>query len=478
MSVKAGQTRQRTAAVIGAGPAGLVTAKTLTDKGFNVTVYEKGSVVGGTWVYDNDNGRNYLYRNLHINTSQRLTQFADFPFDSATQRIPDHRDMARYLKAYALHFDLYPLIRFKADVVAVLPPDAGAGRAGWTVQTAGDDDSTFDCVVVCTGPFARAAHVDDIRERFTGEYLHSSDYRAPEAFVGRRVCIVGAGNSAVDIASDICTTAAHTALVARSPVFVMPHFILGRAIGDIGALMQHRFIPAGFRRKVMGWLVRAVHGDMTSHGFKPLTHRVHATISSTIVQDILFERVAVKQGIADIAGTEIAFADGSRAEFDCIIAATGFVTEFPFLSDHVVKPVNNHVELYKRVAAPGWPGLYFVGMINLDTPINYACERQAQWIAALESEGLALPDEDDMRADIAAKRAWVETTFGRALRHSMQEDSVPYYAELACALKQARQRKVSRRGLPRITRSPRQPAEPNAVASHSFTSSLPRSTNP
>lgn len=444
MAVKSGYFERKAAAVIGAGPAGLVTAKVLKDKGFDVTVYEKASVVGGTWVYDNDNGRNYLYRNLHINTSRKLTQFSDLPFDAATRRVPDHRDMARYLQAYAERFQLRSLVRFKTEVASVQPLAGGSNPAGWSVQCTDGRTDAFDTVVVCTGPFARPAHYEDIRTRFTGKYLHSSDYREPEAFVGKRVCIIGAGNSAVDIASDICRTAARTALVARSPVFIMPHFVLGQAIGDIAALMQHRLFPARLRRQIMTWLIRVVHGDMTSHGFKPLTHRVHATISSTIIQDILFGRVAVKQGITSTDGDEIKFVDGTKERFDFVIAATGFITEFPFLSEDIVRPVNNHIDLYKRVAAPDAPGLYFVGMINLDTPINFACEKQAHWIAAVESENLALPSADHMRADIAAKQAWVEKTFGPSLRHSLQEDSVPYYAELTRALRKARRRGVAR----------------------------------
>lgn len=453
------QLKTRAVAIIGAGPAGLVSARVLKDKGFEVTVYERGSVVGGTWVYDNDNGRNYLYRNLHINTSQKLTQFSGFPFDPDSQRIPDHRDMARYLAGYADHFGLYPTIRFRADVVEVRPlaPTDGS-ELQWSVRTAEGHEQSFSVVLICTGPFARASHADEIRAAFQGKYLHSSEYRAPEEFVGKRVCVIGGGNSAVDIASDICTTAARTTLVARSPVLVMPHFAFGRAIGDISArYLQHRFVPSALRRKVIGWLIRAVHGDMSSHGFKPLTHRVHATISSTIVQDILFRRVDVKQGIEAIKGKRLCFADGADEEFDCIIAATGFVTEFPFLDPAIVRPVRNRLDLYKRIVPPGWPGLYFVGMINLDTPVNYACERQAQWIAEIEAGGVELPAEDEMRCDIAVKQQWVERTFGTAVRHSVQEDSVRYYAELARALRDGRRRfrkRVSARALCGYTGEP------------------------
>ena len=445
MPVNSERSTNRRVAIIGAGPAGLVTAKIFKDNGFNVTVYEKGSAVGGTWLYDNDNGRTFLYKNLHINTSRKLTQFSELPFDATTQVVPNHRDMAKYLQAYARHFDLGTTVRFKSEVIAVRPQPAVADTdILWTITTSAGEQDDFHAVIVCTGAFTRPAHVDTIRAGFQGEYLHSSEYRVPEAFVGKRVCIIGAGNSAVDIASDICNTASRTVLVARSPVVIMPHFVFGRAIGDIAARLQRRFVPAALRRKVIGWLIEAVHGKMTSLGFKPLTHRVHATISSTIVQDIMFDRVAVKQGIGSIKGSLVTFVDGSHEEFDCIIAATGFVTEFPFLPAEIVQATEPRLDLYKRIVMPGWPSLYFVGIINLDTPINFACERQARWIVAIECGGVALPSKEDMLADIAAKRAWVKKEFGTANRHSLQEDSVAYYAELSRALRRGRRRHSAR----------------------------------
>jgi dimethylaniline monooxygenase (N-oxide forming) len=447
MLVKSKRSSIRRVAVIGAGPAGLVTTKILKENGFNVTVYEKGSEVGGTWLYQNDNDRNFLYKNLHINTSRKLTQFSDFPFDATTQPIPDHRDMAKYLQDYARRFDLCPIIRFKSEVIAVRRQAAAATNdTFYTVRTSGGEQETFQAVAICTGAFTRPAHAESIRAGFQGEYLHSSEYRIPEVYVGKRVCIVGAGNSAVDIASDICTTAAKTVLVARSPVLIMPHFVFGYSIGDISARLQHRDIPAALRRNIIGWLFYSAHGNMTCLGFKPLKQRVHATISSTIVQDIMFGRVAVKQGISSIEGSAITFVDGSQEDFDCIIAATGFVTEFPFLPPELVIHTKPHLNLFKRVLVPGWPGLYFVGMINLDTPINFACERQARWIATIERGGVALPSEEEMLADIAAKRAWVGKTFGPANRHSLQEDSVAYYAELSQVLRQGRRRYAVRNG--------------------------------
>lgn len=427
-------TQPRRAAVIGAGPAGLVCAKTLMQAGFDVDIFEKGSFAGGTWVYENDNGRRFLYRNLHINTSKALTQFSDFPFPAGTQPIPDHKDMAAYFDAYARRFRVWERIRFKSEVVRVEP---GADGENWEVELAGSQIDRFDFVVVAAGAFARPAHAQEL-QKFTGTYLHSADYRDPASFVGRRVCVVGAGNSAVDIASDICTTAARTALIARSGVFVTPHFAFGLPFGDLVRRYLHgRFMPAAVRRWIVGRIVHGIHGPMTAHGFKPLRHRVHPTISSTIIQDILFRRVEVKHGIRRVDGRTLIFEDGSAAEFDCVIGATGYVTEYPFIPRRILD-TQAGLQLYKRVVAPSSRGLYFVGMINLDVPINHACEKQSQWIAAVERDALALPSEAAMRAEIARKQRWVEKNYGTASRHAMQEDSGPYYAELDSMLRRAR----------------------------------------
>src|SRR4029434_3180304 len=94
----------RRIAVIGAGACGICAAKYLLEVGFDVTVYEIGTQIGGLWCYENDNGRSSAYRTLHINTSRGVTRFSDLDFDAATQPFPDHVDMHRYLVRYATHF--------------------------------------------------------------------------------------------------------------------------------------------------------------------------------------------------------------------------------------------------------------------------------------------------------------------------------------------------------------------------------------
>jgi hypothetical protein len=430
------QQSARRIAVIGAGPAGLVTAKTLIEAGAAVTVYEAGSRVGGTWVFDNDNGRQFLYRALHINTPKRLTAFSDFPFPNDTQPIPSHLDMARYMRSYAEQFGLLPRIRFNSPVTSVRRDDSGR----WRVTFAQEETRDYDAVVVCVGLFDRPHHESKLKDSFEGIYIHSAEYRSPEAFLGQRVCVVGAGNSAVDIASDVCRTASQTVLIARSPVNIIPHFVLGVGLGDISAGLRQRWIPDAFRRFVLKWLTRMVHGRMTDYGFAAASHRLHPTISSTIVQDILFRRVTVQRGIERIDGRTLTFTDGSKADFDVLIASTGYATDFPFLPTEIVPRSPERLRLFKRIVPPNHPGLYFVGMINLDTPINYACEKQAKWITAIECGAAVLPARELMLKDIERKDRWALQHYGKARRHSVQEESKSYYRELDRSLHMALQR--------------------------------------
>ena len=203
---------RKTWAIIGAGSAGLCAAKTLLDHGFAVTVFEVGSHVGGLWVYGNDSGLSPAYRSLHINSEARVSCYRAMPFPADTPFYPTHAEMHAYFQAYAERFDLLRHIRFRSRVAAIEPEGHG-----WTVRLEGGASERFDAVIVATGHQGLGRHPREV-EGFTGEYLHSHDYRTPEPFAGKRVLVIGTGNSGLDIAADVCLTAARTVLSARHAV--------------------------------------------------------------------------------------------------------------------------------------------------------------------------------------------------------------------------------------------------------------------
>jgi dimethylaniline monooxygenase (N-oxide forming) len=283
-------------------------------------------------------------------------------------------------------------------------------------------------------------------QKFSGDYIHSHHYRDPEPFVGKRICIVGAGNSAFDIASDVCINALHCALVARSGVLIAPKLILGHPFTDVSMKLYRNWIPEFVRRRLLRCLVFLMHGRMTDLGFKPLTKRTHPTSNATIVQHIAYNRVMVKTGIAAVNGRNIKFDDDTELEFDTLIAATGYTVDLPFIAPSIVPVSNNRIDLFKRIIPPGWPGLYFIGMFNTTTALNQVFEWQAQWIAEIELGHAALPSREEMVADIEAKQRWIASAYQNASpRHMIEEEHLPYQRELKRAMRRMRSLASGRR---------------------------------
>lgn len=424
-------------AVIGAGAAGICAARELRRQGFeNITIYEIGSQIGGLWCYENDNGKSAAYRTLHINTARAFTTFTDKEFDEGVPLFPSHVHMFDYLQSYVAEFDLNRHIRFNTEVTALRP--AGDGR--WEIETKAGATDIFDRVIVAAGHLWTPRHVPEVRDAFTGEYIHSFYYRGPESFAGKRVCVIGAGNSGFDLASDICMTAARTIMVARSGITIAPKFVFGRAYRDITFKFEKPWIPDFVRRWVQRTLIWTVHGDITRLGFVKPVKRSHNASNPTLINQIAYRRIEVRNGIKAVAGREITFDDGTREVFDTVACATGYEIEFPFISPDLLPVRDNFVDLYKRIVAPDMPGVYFIGYLATSIGLFRAFERQTEFMAAMETGESSLPDREAMRADIAAKKAWVLKVYYNTPRHSIEEPHLPYFRELKAAIRAGRRR--------------------------------------
>ncbi|HEX2941560.1 MAG TPA: NAD(P)-binding domain-containing protein [Rhodopila sp.] len=429
-------------AIIGAGASGLCSAKYLLAAGFDVTVFEIGTQIGGMWCYQNDSGRSSAYRTLHINTSRGVTRFSDLDFDPDTQPFPDHFDMHRYLIQYADHFGVTPRIRFNCQVAAVRPAfDPAREPPMWEVELKGGEVERFDAVLVATGHLTTPLHAPEL-QAFGDGYLHAHYYREPEPFVGKRICVVGVGNSACDIASDVCVTSKRTVLVARSGVVILPKLMFGRAFTDITAQIQRPWLPRKLRQKLIRFLVWLAHGDMTKLGFKKSTALSHVTSNATVTTDIAYRRIAVKQGIESIDGHTIRFVDGTAEEFDTLIAATGYRIDIDIIPPEVIRvQEGNRLDLYMRIVPPGWPGLFFMGFFNTDTALNMVFEHQARWVREFLLGNAELPSDAEMRQAIADRTAWYRAQYRDTARHTIEEEHVRYLTDLRTTLKAALDRK-------------------------------------
>lgn len=424
-------------AIIGAGASGLCCAKYLKQAGFeNITIFEIGTQIGGMWCYQNDSGRSSAYSTLHINSPRSQTKFEDFDFEPGVPIYPSHRDMHRYLVRYAEHFDLVRHIRFRSEVTAVVRGPHG----GWLVTALDGPAEEFDRVIVCSGHLSDPLEPADVVSQFTGRSMHAHHYREPAEFVGRRVCVIGAGNSAFDICADICTTAERTVLVARSPAVINPKLLFGVPFRDITIRFERWWIPERVRRRIVSALVRMIHGNMRDLGFKPAEKRLHNTSNPTLAFHIAYRRVEVKHGITKIEGTTVTFEDSTSEEFDDLITATGYEVKLPFIDDDLLPVRDNGLDLYRRIVAPDLPGLYFIGFINTSTGLPYTFERQVQWLLPFECGEAVFPSKSEMDSEIDLKKRWLAKTYHSSPRMSLEESHVKYFSELKQSLKEGRSR--------------------------------------
>jgi cation diffusion facilitator CzcD-associated flavoprotein CzcO len=424
-----GPVGRRRLAVIGAGAGGLSAARHLLAAGHEVTVFEKGSFVGGLWVHDNDNGLSVAYDSLHINSEPTVTSFRGYPFPPSTPLFPSHRHVASYLNAFADDFGIRPLIRFNSPVIRVEPVDGPDN--GWTVQVEGEDPQHFDAVVVAPGHQGVPAH-PEWADRFEGQYLHSHAYRRPHEFEGTRVLVVGVGNSGLDIAADLAPFAASTTTSARSPVLIMPRMILGVPSARVLGRLNKPWLPWPAQRQIMRMISRVYHGRMEQWGFRTPQTRTHPASNATFMAHVSYQRIAVKPGVRDVRGKTVSFADGTELEVDTIIAATGYDIDLPFLDPAIAPMRDRRLEAYRRILHPDRPGLYFIGFFNVSGGANISMmDVQSEYLAAIVSGRVALPTPAAMRADIAAEQAYLDKYFPSAPRYGLELDPVRYRAKIA-----------------------------------------------
>jgi cation diffusion facilitator CzcD-associated flavoprotein CzcO len=412
--------------VIGAGVSGLVSCKALRDHGVEHTCFEASDDVGGNWYFGNPNGRSSAYRSLHIDTSKERISFADFPMPAHYPDFPHHTELHAWLRDYADTFGLRESIRFGSAVERAERLDGG----GWEV-----DGERFDALVVCNGH-----HWDprwpDFPGSFDGEAIHSHDYidtSDPVDMHGKRVLVVGIGNSAVDIASEISRkgVAERTFLSTRSGAWVMPKYIFGRPADQL--VKTNPRIPMRLQRRMGALLQRLVSGKPESFGLPTPNHRfleAHPTVSSEILLRLGSGDAVAKPDVAALEGDRVRFADGSVEEVDVVVYATGYNISFPFFDPSFLSAPDNRLSLYKRMFKPGLEDLVFVGLGQAIPTIFPFAELQAKLMGRYFAGQWALPPAREMERTIRADEAKHIKHFSSRPRHTMQLDWYVYEHDL------------------------------------------------
>ncbi|KAE8697526.1 Flavin-containing monooxygenase FMO GS-OX5 [Hibiscus syriacus] len=387
-------------AVIGAGVAGLVTARELQREGHHVTVFEKDYKVGGIWLYNPlvetdplglDSNREIvhssLYKSLRVNSPRHTMSFSDYPFvkkeGGDPRTFPGHEEVLRFLEDFARDFGLMELIRFGHEVIQVELSHEVTHQ--WIVESrARKTESTweqkevFEALVICNGNFTEPNIAQfPGRDTWPGLQMHSHNYRTPEQFKNKIVVLIGKGPSGIDILKEIA----------------------------------------------------------------PLAKEVHQAVRTPGLQSLRLENYSNtwRHSMIECAHEDgrVIFQDGSTVDPDIIIHCTGFKYHCPFLkSNGIVTVDDNRVKpLYKHVFPPKLaPWLSFVGL-TYRAVVFRVMELQAKWVAKVLSGTVELPPQEAMACSVEEFYSEMENTgWPKHHTHSLQNDEVEYVSWIAAQL--------------------------------------------
>lgn len=418
--------------IIGAGCSGFTTAKRLKDYGIPFEVFEASDNIGGNWYYGNPNGKSACYQSLHIDTSKWRLAFEDFPVPADWPDYPHHAQLLQYFHDYVDHFALREHITFNTRVERA----ERLAEGGWEIVLSTGETRRYDALCVANGHHW-AARIPEYPGEFTGAQLHSHDYRSPFEpvnCVGKRVLVVGMGNSAMDVASELSQRpiASRLFVSARHGVWIFPKYYRGQPLDKNPA-------PAWMPKAVRQWLgarmIKGLVGKMSDYGLPEPTigpFESHGTVSGEFLVRAGSGDIAMKGGIERLDGDGVVFTDGTREQLDVIVWATGYDIKFPFFSDPSFQADadNRPPPLYKRIMKPGVPNLFYMGLAQpLPTLVNFA-EQQSKLVGAYLAGQYLPPNSAEMARVIKADEDYYTGQYYAARRHTIQLDFDHYVRAL------------------------------------------------
>jgi hypothetical protein len=425
--------------IIGAGCSGITTAKRLKDYGIDYDQFELSDDVGGNWYFRNPNGRSSVYESLHIDTSKTRLQFEDFPVLEEWPDFPSHRLMHDYFRAYVEEFGLRDAIEFETGVDRAVRRADGA----WDVTLSTGETRSYTDLVVANGHHWSTrlpSWATEHSGQFDGVLMHSHDYVSPFEPVemrGKRVIVVGMGNSAMDIASELSAPwmAARLHVSARRGVWVLPKYRNGQPADKV---MAPPDIPKEQALTASRALIRELVGSMSSYGLpepepdhEPLA--AHPSVSADFLTKAGSGDIHMLPEISRLDGSTVHLADGSSVEADVIVCATGYEMSFPFFSDteaDLHPDAEHRYPLFKRMIKPGVDHLFYLGLAQSSPTIVNLAEQQSKLLASLLAGTYALPSVEEQERIMRADEAAHLEQYYDAPRHTIQIDFGRYCLDL------------------------------------------------
>ena len=362
--------------IVGGGAAGLSAAGALKRAGLDAVILDKDRQIGGSWAR--------RYDRLHLHTIRPLSGLAHYPIPRHLPRYLSRDQLVDYLHAYARRFDLKIVggcaarkVRMEGD-----PP-----RPTWLIES---DCGAWRCraVVIATGHYNVPVLPDwPGRAGYRGALIHSVEYRSGRAYAGKRVLVIGAGNSGTEIATDLAEHgAAHVAISIRTPPPIVPRDPFGMPVQRSGVLLSR--LPPWVGDRVARAMPRIIFGDLTSYGigpaaWLPYSARHVPVIDVGFVDALKRGRVHVRPNIDHFTPTGVVYAGGQAEDFDAVIAATGFRTGLAELLDAPGALDRRGFPAYPSGQPTAHLGLYFMGYTEHLRGHLYEANRDSRRLAGI-----------------------------------------------------------------------------------------------
>jgi len=419
-------------AIIGAGCSGIAALKQLLESGItDITCFEQNDRVGGNWIFTSESSHSSVTETTHIISSKKLSEYSDFPMPAYYPDYPSHSQVLAYFESYAEQFGLKKYIRFNTKVDKVTRTEAGK----WELYVnRAELPELFDFLIVSNGHHSVPRH-PAIEGKFTGEYLHSHDFKSGLRFAGKKVLVIGGGNSACDCAVECSRVAAFVAISMRRPHYIVPKFMMGKPTDTFNDSL--RYVPEFLAEKLRRASLKLQIGNYEDYGLKtpnfPLT-KDHPTVNSELLYMLRHGKVVPKQGISKIDGDEVTFVDGSKENYDTIIAATGYKMATPFFDPEFLDYSEaDCIPLYLRMFHPVYHNLIFIGLVQPQGSVWPLSESQSKLAAAYIKGQWHLPKNV---LALAKKEAdLISQEFVKSKRHTVEVHFKLYLDRLSKEIK-------------------------------------------